>query len=500
MSLINREVTEDMAEANRQNSLKSTGPTTEEGKHNSRRNALRHGLYGDELAPWAEELDEDAADYRRFWRRYHHAFQPRDEVETLLVADLARTGWRLERLLRAETACLAHQRVKLANDHRRKLAGEGLGLQTALEQVISHQGGYSSLPESKAKYQLLVLLLETVRGEVEEEGYTELGDTCLQLIYGQHPGVVKQSLLLDYQSLKPEGKRNPAMQEHLRQEFLGKLAEEVENFQTLRECLGVKQGRLFEIERDTLLMLPEKAAKVAAGEENRLRGYLQQTLKQLMAWREKGTEKGPVEGVSGGLLTALFGTEGNPPQESVDSTADAGVQAGCSRKCPNSRAGLKPGVRGPRVRALECGGLTPPWDLATVTVTLNRLSRVPESWPQYWVEALTRRRQAAALPRRLAQVVPQDAGPHSTAGSARECTNSVAGPACGTGATPRLRCREHDRRTAIAPLQHPGAKQRRMARGMDSSSWCFGNLVLKSLFARHSPLRLRLPERLRPGG
>jgi len=31
-------------EANRRNALKSTGPTSQQGKHRSRRNALRHGL------------------------------------------------------------------------------------------------------------------------------------------------------------------------------------------------------------------------------------------------------------------------------------------------------------------------------------------------------------------------------------------------------------------------------------------------------------------------
>ena len=49
-------------EANRRNALKSTGPTTSEGKRCSRHNALRHGL----TAETAIAKLEDSEDYRAF--------------------------------------------------------------------------------------------------------------------------------------------------------------------------------------------------------------------------------------------------------------------------------------------------------------------------------------------------------------------------------------------------------------------------------------------------
>ncbi len=219
--LINRELTEPMKQANQANSQKSTGPKTERGKCNSRGNAWCHGIFGrGELCPWAEELDEDAEDYQRFHHRFQEAFQVRDEVERLLAADMARTQWRLERVLHAESACLAHRRRRLANDQRRALAGEGMGMRAAFEQMVSEQAGYGALPESAGKYELILLLLYSVRVDVETEGYGGTSAQCLELIYGQQPGVAKKAFLLEHQGLQAQADRSDAVQEHLRRQFL----------------------------------------------------------------------------------------------------------------------------------------------------------------------------------------------------------------------------------------------------------------------------------------
>ena len=94
--------------------------------------------------------------------------------------------------------------------------------------------------------------MKALAAEVEVDGFTELGAGCLRVLYGPQPGLAKQAFLIDeYKSLKADANRSEAEEQYLRQQFLDKLKEEEENFQTLRHCLRVEGGKLFEMERDS---------------------------------------------------------------------------------------------------------------------------------------------------------------------------------------------------------------------------------------------------------
>ena len=436
MGLISREVTANMKEANRANGQKSTGPRTEQGKRNSRWSAFRHGVFGHELCPWTEELDEDAADYRRFCRRYLDAFQVGDEVEALLVADMARTQWRLERVLHAESACLAWRRRTMENEHRRTLAREGMGVRTALEKILSRQAGYAALPESEGKYELILLLLHTVRIDVETEGYTEMGAQCLESVYGRKPGVAKTALLIDFDGLQPDADHSEAMQEHLRKEFLGKLKEEVGNFKTLRECLRTERGKLFEMEMDSKLTLSEKAAKVVAAEENRLRNYLQQTFKQLTAWRQRPGQEGPVQAVSGGQPAdgpgpSAGGAAGAVPQG--ETPASSSERAGPSASGPESVPHTVPAAANadPTTAATPS---SPPAAQADVEdseplaepANADDVATEPGSWPQ------AESPEEAVAPADVRQPSSKQAVPADPTPSRTRDTMGCARTACGT--------------------------------------------------------------------
>jgi hypothetical protein len=89
-------------EANRRNALRSTGPKTEEGKEQSRRNALRHGLTAETVIDGLE----DSEDYCAFEAAVIADYDVQTAVERELVLRLASLLWRLRRIISIETDLL----------------------------------------------------------------------------------------------------------------------------------------------------------------------------------------------------------------------------------------------------------------------------------------------------------------------------------------------------------------------------------------------------------
>jgi hypothetical protein len=82
-------------EANRRNALRSTGPRTEEGKRQSRRNSLRRGLTAETVINGLE----DSEDYEAFEAAVIADYDARTAVERELVLRLASLLWRLRRII-----------------------------------------------------------------------------------------------------------------------------------------------------------------------------------------------------------------------------------------------------------------------------------------------------------------------------------------------------------------------------------------------------------------
>ena len=102
-------------EANRRNALKSTGPTTPEGKERSRCNAVRHGLTAETVIAALE----DAEDYQAFEAAVIADYDAELAVERELVLRLASVLWRLRRATGIETALfefVTTEPSKLEND------------------------------------------------------------------------------------------------------------------------------------------------------------------------------------------------------------------------------------------------------------------------------------------------------------------------------------------------------------------------------------------------
>jgi hypothetical protein len=100
-------------EANRRNSEKSTGPRTEEGKRQSRRNALRHGLCAETVIEILENVD----DYKAFEAAVIADYDAQTAVERELVLRLASLLWRMRRATSIETDLVRIQ-AEILRDRR----------------------------------------------------------------------------------------------------------------------------------------------------------------------------------------------------------------------------------------------------------------------------------------------------------------------------------------------------------------------------------------------
>src|SRR5437868_583125 len=137
-------------EANRRNSLKSTGPKTEAGKQASRCNAVRHGLTAETVIGALE----DAEDYKAFEAAIIEDYDAQSAVERELVLRLASLLWRLRRATTIETGLFEIQTQNLREfRHTQQLEADQQKLIQALFGRSDPIAGHSDQASHDAKSQ-----------------------------------------------------------------------------------------------------------------------------------------------------------------------------------------------------------------------------------------------------------------------------------------------------------------------------------------------------------
>ncbi len=150
MDTLKKTTSEAKLAANRRNAQKSTGPRSEEGKAQSCRNALTHGLTAKQLVLQTE--DAEAFEERR--QEWHEAYQPAGPAESALLDRAFQSLWRLERCAKAEAARLATRVTHAAGDFEREALdrAEELGRRLIHDPVdINHT--FKLDPLDRAAYQ-----------------------------------------------------------------------------------------------------------------------------------------------------------------------------------------------------------------------------------------------------------------------------------------------------------------------------------------------------------
>ncbi len=178
--------------ANRANSLKSTGPTTPEGKALARLSGFRHGLYV--LSPRAVliALGEDPDEFGRYERALLDKWQPCDAFQEALVRRIACNSWRVERARRVQESTMVRELEKLeldravkAQDHAQRIQGILAALNELLQ--MTRQAGFGDGRAARSAF-------DRVYGPQPSERGTKVLDLicaltpAVQVSSGEKPG------------------------------------------------------------------------------------------------------------------------------------------------------------------------------------------------------------------------------------------------------------------------------------------------------------------------
>jgi hypothetical protein len=144
-------------EANQRNALRSTGPKTEDGKRQSRGNAVRHGLTAETVIGSLE----DAEDYKAFEAAIISDYRAETAVERELVLRLASLLWRLRRATAIETDLLEIQ-AEVLRGRRPDVAPNGKhGPHGAMYRTFEGAGSWPDCGEGTAPEHRLDGLADT---------------------------------------------------------------------------------------------------------------------------------------------------------------------------------------------------------------------------------------------------------------------------------------------------------------------------------------------------
>jgi|HubBroStandDraft_6_1064221.scaffolds.fasta_scaffold00195_10 hypothetical protein len=157
-------------QANRQNTLKSTGPKSPRGKAHSRQNALKHGLFAMGTFMWWGAKRENQQQYQQLLDRMVESYQPVGAAEQLEVERITACWWRLGQAWRYENG-------EIFNGH--------LNLEKRLSETMSVSGETVS-PEDQAR----LALLRAAKGEIEATG--AISEELRGRIFANDPEFVEQ--------------------------------------------------------------------------------------------------------------------------------------------------------------------------------------------------------------------------------------------------------------------------------------------------------------------
>ncbi|HXJ93156.1 MAG TPA: hypothetical protein VMT20_09780 [Terriglobia bacterium] len=186
MASIEKNVTDEVREANRANSAASTGPVTEAGKKQSSLNAFKHGRYAKRLDPVKRLLEdlsqEEEAEREALCADAIERYQPPDTFAEQQAEELAHLQFELLRLEGVKQAIWQRERELLELEQRRRaLRLKEEGVKARSNEI--YDCGLVSQPDSPGKFREMLRILESLVHGEQDQNIKDVR-TCLYQLYG----------------------------------------------------------------------------------------------------------------------------------------------------------------------------------------------------------------------------------------------------------------------------------------------------------------------------
>ena len=231
------------------------GPRTPTGKARSSGNATQHGL----LSKAVLVKGESAAEYQELLDGYREAFQPDGAFEDFLVEKLATAGWRMRRVLLAESAEI-QLRTEFYEWDQRSLTNKHSTLSLTAQTIISP--ALIRHLDHPGVLQRCLQQLETLKQDIESQGFNEEKDrSTLTALYGERDLRTLQNNLFDvYEACRHTSTMSPEQRhrggygspEQYKQLVIQKIAEEIERLKKFRDEQAAINGARTRLEIQTL--------------------------------------------------------------------------------------------------------------------------------------------------------------------------------------------------------------------------------------------------------
>jgi len=312
MSLIRRKLTPKMLAANRVNALKSTGPRTEQGIASTSQNIMKSLPFPPTFMANMRELGENPAEYEALCQALYRTLDPQDDFEQMLVEDMAQARWRRQRLIRAESGVAASQRRKYEIDRELQKYDRGDPYERITRLAAVPKFGFSGMPASLEKCDIMLKLLGEIRNGVLVRGFNKADATLFQMAYGESVAADNANLKIRYQTcLESVQSDDPEHERELRKAFVTQVEGEIAAYEKLKELVTARDVETTPAMKDAQLLPHADQLEAIARYDAGLERQFENKVKLLVAWRSARHAAGPAGRIAEGAeLPAQTGKRG----------------------------------------------------------------------------------------------------------------------------------------------------------------------------------------------